>query len=83
MTVEQTVEIPASHRLTIEVPREIPAGAKARFEVIWHTPEEDAPEAPPQSATPLSDSLLGILSDLGDISLEEIREERRARKYGL
>ncbi|MDR0600370.1 MAG: hypothetical protein LBG84_09885 [Treponema sp.] len=26
MTIEQTVEIPASHRLTIEVPREIPAG---------------------------------------------------------
>jgi hypothetical protein len=26
MTVEQTVEVPASHRLTIDVPREIPAG---------------------------------------------------------
>jgi len=26
MTIEQTVEIPANHRLTIEVPREIPAG---------------------------------------------------------
>jgi hypothetical protein len=26
MTVTQTVEIPASHRLTIDVPREIPAG---------------------------------------------------------
>ena len=26
MTIEQTVEIPASHRLTIDVPREIPAG---------------------------------------------------------
>ena len=26
MTVEQTVDIPASHRLIIEVPREIPAG---------------------------------------------------------
>jgi hypothetical protein len=25
MTIEQTVEIPASHRLIIEVPREIPA----------------------------------------------------------
>jgi hypothetical protein len=30
MTIEQTVEIPANHRLTIEVPPEIPAGrAKA------------------------------------------------------
>ncbi|MDR2702432.1 MAG: hypothetical protein LBB72_08375 [Spirochaetaceae bacterium] len=27
MTVTQTVEIPASHRLTIDVPREVPAGA--------------------------------------------------------
>ena len=26
MTITQTVEIPASHRLTIDVPREIPVG---------------------------------------------------------
>jgi hypothetical protein len=26
MSITQTVEVPASHRLTIEVPREIPAG---------------------------------------------------------
>ena len=26
MTITQTVDIPASHRLTIDVPREIPAG---------------------------------------------------------
>jgi hypothetical protein len=26
MTIEQTVEIPENHRLTIDVPREIPAG---------------------------------------------------------
>ncbi|GHU72901.1 hypothetical protein FACS189450_11590 [Spirochaetia bacterium] len=26
MTIEQTVEIPASHRLTIDVPRDIPTG---------------------------------------------------------
>ena len=26
MTITQTVEIPASHRLTIDVPREVPAG---------------------------------------------------------
>jgi hypothetical protein len=26
MTIEQTVDIPVSHRLTIEVPREVPAG---------------------------------------------------------
>jgi hypothetical protein len=27
MSVTQTVEIPASHRLTIDVPREVPAGS--------------------------------------------------------
>jgi len=27
MTVTQTVEIPASHRLVIDVPREVPAGS--------------------------------------------------------
>ena len=26
MTITQTVDIPASHRLTIDVPREVPAG---------------------------------------------------------
>jgi hypothetical protein len=26
MTIEQTVDIPASHRLTIEIPREVPSG---------------------------------------------------------
>ncbi|GMO42911.1 MAG: hypothetical protein Pg6C_04540 [Treponemataceae bacterium] len=26
MTIEQTIDIPASHCLTIEVPREVPAG---------------------------------------------------------
>ncbi|GHV28550.1 hypothetical protein AGMMS4952_12500 [Spirochaetia bacterium] len=26
MTIEQTVELPASHRLVLDVPREIPAG---------------------------------------------------------
>ena len=26
MTIEQTVEVPADHRLTIDVPREVPAG---------------------------------------------------------
>ena len=31
--------------------------------------------------TPHSDALLGILSNVGDISAEQIREERLARKY--
>ena len=31
--------------------------------------------------TPHSDALLGLLSDVGDISIEQIREERLAGKY--
>ena len=35
MTIEQTVTIPADRRITLEVPPQIPAGTKARFEIIW------------------------------------------------
>jgi hypothetical protein len=38
MTVTQTVEIPASHRLTIDVPREVPAGAV----ILTFTPKTSA-----------------------------------------
>ena len=35
MTITQTVDIPESHKLTIDVPREVPAGATARIELVW------------------------------------------------
>jgi hypothetical protein len=35
MTIQQTVDIPVSHRLTIEVPREVPAGRV----ILAFTPE--------------------------------------------
>jgi hypothetical protein len=37
MTIEQTIEIPANHRITIEVPPELPTG-KAKVELTI-TPE--------------------------------------------
>jgi hypothetical protein len=37
MTIEQTVEVPASRRLTIDVPREIPVGRT----IIAFTPAAD------------------------------------------
>ncbi|GMO42407.1 MAG: hypothetical protein Pg6C_03910 [Treponemataceae bacterium] len=43
MTIERTVEIPASHWLTLEVPREIPAGRT----IVAFTP---VPAAPPLNA---------------------------------
>jgi len=40
MSVTQTVEIPASHRLTIDVPREVPTGRA----VLTFTPASQAEE---------------------------------------
>jgi len=78
MTIEQTIEIPADHRLTLEVPPEIPAGRA----ILTFTPTPVFPTAvkpldtPEKRATPISDRLLGIASRLGDISLDELRAER-------
>jgi hypothetical protein len=53
MTIEQTVEIPANHRLTIEVPREIPAG---RTQVVIQFPVQDEayPVVPPDEKGQMS-----------------------------
>jgi hypothetical protein len=77
MTIEQTVEIPADHRLVIEVPPEIPAGRV----VLAFTPAPVIPVADKSAdsekrPTPLTDRLCGLLAHVGDISLEEIRAER-------
>ena len=40
MTIEQTVEVPADRRLYFDVPREIPVGATARFEIHWFPRKE-------------------------------------------
>ena len=79
MSVTQTVEIPASRRLIIDVPREVPAGPV----ILTFTPKE-APMEPPLkmlvgAATPHADQLLGAVANLGNITLDEIREERLAK----
>ncbi|MDR1447302.1 MAG: hypothetical protein LBI90_10455 [Treponema sp.] len=58
MTIEQTVEIPASHRLTIEVPPEIPAG-RATIVVIagsnrllWRSGDQEPDEAKQRRFSP-------------------------------
>jgi hypothetical protein len=82
MTIEQTVEIPADHRLVIEVPPEIPEG-KA---VLAFTPAGEEKKTPlvrgtadKERPTPLTDMLCGLLAHAGDISLEEIRAERLSK----
>jgi len=46
MTIEQTVEVPASRRLTIDVPREIPVGRT----IIAFTPAADTNDECPLCA---------------------------------
>ncbi|MCL2441207.1 MAG: hypothetical protein FWD14_05665 [Treponema sp.] len=82
MTITQTVDITDSRRLHIDfdVPREIPAG-KAQVELkVIPFKKEEKPEPPLKCLigveTPLADSLLGVAANLGNITLDEIREER-------
>ena len=100
MTITQTVDIPADHRVFFEflAPREIPAG-KTRVEVKLTPVVEKQDKPVPKSAdegtsphphsdalkrilsqpTPRADALLGVAANLGDITLEQIREERLAK----
>jgi len=84
MTIEQTVEIPADHRIFFEflAPAEIPVGS-ARVELkvtpVIEKQEKTAAKEENISSTPRADRLLGIASHLGDISLEEIRSERLSK----
>jgi hypothetical protein len=61
MTIEQTVDIPESHRLTIDVPREVPAGpvilaftpaSASQFGSDPHTVEEAMKIAAERAADP-------------------------------
>ena len=92
MTIEQIVEIPADHRVLFEffAPTEIPPGpARVELKVTPVPRRQDKPmqgtsktlASPEGSATPITDSLVGILSHAGDISIKEIREERLMEKY--
>ena len=80
--------------LDFEVPLEIPAGkARVELKVIPFAKPDEKPEAsdPPKLSlakkkldeilekSPITRELTGILSSLGDISIEQIREERLAR----
>lgn len=120
MTITQTVDIPANRRLTINIPREVPVGVKAHFELkvipcssrVSGDVNRTAPrsgdaipfikknENPSEAGllkfkfskkeleellqdahTPISDSLSGILANLGNITSEQIREERLAEYF--
>ena len=88
MTLTQTVEIPADKlvRFDFVVPREIPAGvAQVEFKVIPFAKEGNKDDPPLKCLagvkTPRSDRLLGAAANLGDATLEELRDEWLAEKY--
>ena len=70
MIIEQTVEIPASHRITIDVPHEIPAGPA----ILAFRPAASLQE---KTVRPLS-SLVGI--DKGRDTLDAYFARKRADK---
>ena len=75
MTIEQTVEIPPSRRLTIDVPREIPVGrAKAALTLTF---EAEIPAPQGKTAVPLL-SLRG--SCKGEDTLDAYFERKHADK---
>ena len=82
MTIEQIIDIPADRRIFFEflVPKEIPTGpARIELQVTLVIGRQVRSDSKGGSTTPRADRLLGIASHLGDISLEEIREERLAK----
>ena len=68
MAITQTVEIPASHRLTIDVPLEVPAGPV----ILTFTPAK----AEPKQRVPVFGCLKGQIwmSDDFDAPLEDFKD---------
>jgi hypothetical protein len=94
MTITQTVEIPASHRLTIDIPREIPAGRTQvviQFPVVekqtdQRSPDRRSDEPVPKSAdeaeTSPVDALFALFAPIrGTVDIDEIRTERILAKH--
>jgi hypothetical protein len=71
MTITQTVKIRASHRITLEVPREVPVGATARLELAWFPRKE-----PDSSLDDALEKIWALCKDAA-ISVDSFREERR------
>ena len=65
MTIEQIIEIPADHRITFEIPPDIPTGSIARLELILSphkkVPDEAVRQQSTEVRTPIS-QYFGILS---------------------
>ena len=83
-SIHQTVEIPVNRKLhlDLEIPYEIPSGkARVEFKVISFGKKERklAPKVQ-TAATPHTDALLSLLSNIGEVNIGEIRDERLAKE---
>jgi hypothetical protein len=83
MTITQTVEIPADRRLhlDLEIPREVPTGKTnvvIQFPVRETAPQTAVPKGK-AGETPHTDALLSLLSNIGEVNIDEIRDERLAK----
>ena len=79
MTIEQTIEVPADRRIFFEflAPKEIPTGpARVELKVTPVSERQDESSKP----TPHANRFLGIVKELGEITLEQIKDERLARQ---
>jgi hypothetical protein len=76
MSVTQTVEVPASHRLTVDVPREIPTGPV----ILTFTPKA-APHEDTEGYMKAIEECSGLAKRLGiNLSNDEFLEMRRQDK---
>jgi hypothetical protein len=91
MTITQTIDITDDYEVMLKIPRSIPKG---KTNVIIQFPTEEKPKADNngmprftkkeldeilQRPHPITDSLSGILSGLGDVDLDEMRMERLSK----
>ena len=71
MTIEQTIEVPASHRVFLDLPLELPVG-KARITI---TPQVEKPAA---NAYGTIENLRGLAKRMGStLTVENFLEMRR------
>ena len=78
MTITQTIEVPDDRRVYFDVPREVPTG-KAKFEIKVIPFVKPSQKETDKHSTPHTDALLSIFSNMGEISIDEIRDERLAK----
>jgi hypothetical protein len=90
MTITQTIDITDDYEVMLKIPRNAPKG---KANVIIQFPTEEKPKANSgiprftkkeldeilQRPHPITDSLSGILSGLGDVDLDEMRMERLSK----